>query len=107
MDNNEQQAAKASLEELKKDALKHYEYVSAVAHYWSSLVPKAIEAYQEWISVEEKPQKFKNVLCISNKGQYAIACVDASGEFDLCHCEAENGEEYYTHWQPLPPPPTN
>ena len=41
----EEQAGKASLEELKRDAFKHYEYVSAVAHYWSSLIPKAIEAY--------------------------------------------------------------
>lgn len=61
-----------------------------------------------WISVEDRlPEKFRNVLCYSNKGQIAISCVDASGELDTFHLEAENCAEWYTHWQPLPSPPSH
>ena len=59
----------------------------------------------EWISLKKKlPPKFKNVLCISKKGQIRIACVDSSGKIDEFELEVDRNDKY-THWQPLPLPP--
>lgn len=39
------QAAQASIADLKRNALDHYEKISAAAHEWHSVIPKAIAAY--------------------------------------------------------------
>lgn len=39
------QAAQTPLEDLRRNALEHYEHVSTVAHQWHSAIPKAIAAY--------------------------------------------------------------
>lgn len=39
------QAAQTPIEDLRRNALEHYEKVTTVAHEWYSVVPKAINAY--------------------------------------------------------------
>lgn len=43
--NNLPQAYQTPFEDIKKQALEHYEDISAKAFHWNSLVPKAIMAY--------------------------------------------------------------
>jgi hypothetical protein len=58
-----------------------------------------------WVAVGDRlPKGFKNVLCISKKGQIRISCVDGSGKLDNFELEVDESD-YYTHWQPLPTPP--
>lgn len=52
MDNNSG-AARTSLADLKKGALEHYEDLATKCHHWYSFIPQAIEAYQEWINVND------------------------------------------------------
>ena len=55
-----------------------------------------------WIKANEKlPKKFMNVLVLSDKGDYAISCVDNSGEFD----EYPFYPDKIKYWQTLPIPP--
>lgn len=65
-----------------------------------------VRGNDKWISVEEDnlPEKFLNVLVITNKKQFGISCVDSSGEIDDFICEVD-GTEKITHWRPLPEPP--
>lgn len=60
-----------------------------------------------WIPVspETMPPLLKKVLGISSKGQIVFTCMDMSGNMDQYELTAfEN--DYFTHWQPLPSPPT-
>lgn len=60
-----------------------------------------------WVSVEDRLPKFNvNVLACSKKGKIDISFVDASGKLDSFQLEVDNGKDYYTHWQPLPPLPS-
>lgn len=56
-----------------------------------------------WVCIKKLPPKFKNVLAFSEKGSMRITCVDASGKMD--RYELDDDDEW-THWQPLPSPPT-
>ena len=44
----EEQTAQTPLEDLRNDALKHYEDVSIKAHHSSSVIPKAINFYYDY-----------------------------------------------------------
>lgn len=119
----ESQTGQATLEELKRDALKHYDEVSTKAHHWNSLVPRAIETYTEWISVNEKrPLLVPGMNCSQNvlavcEGRLMVMCYSyiEAGEdsgYAWCNCYGDiNGDAEYdddykvTHWQPLPSPP--
>lgn len=104
---NEQGAGKASLEDLKRGALAHYEEAAAAAHHWSSFIPKAIEAYQEWISISDKVPGHKNEVLIGGE------CCELCYNIDIGFLEdgewfLKNGESPHykvTHWMPLPNPP--
>lgn len=67
----------------------------------------------QWISVKDGlPPKNKNVLVFSNRGKIDIGFVcPRTGEFDTFQLEAfwlmeQNESAAYTHWMPLPEPPT-
>lgn len=128
MDNNEQQAAKASLESIKQAALQHYADISAKAHHWNSLVPKAIEAYQEWISIEERVPEyterhtmwndetnqpepygepaFQIVLAYNEELGIFKAKYEKRGHWSEISSISIKGSVKPTHWQHLPTPPT-
>lgn len=40
-----EEAGKTPLEDIKQDALNHYEQLANAAHYWNSFIPIAIKAY--------------------------------------------------------------
>ena len=45
---SEPQAAKTPLNDLRKEALEHYDDVSSKAHHWSNDVPRAIDFYYDY-----------------------------------------------------------
>lgn len=114
---NEQGAGKASLEDLKHGALEHYESVSRIAHHWNSFVPAAIEAYQEWISVEDRlPPNGDDVLAYVKYDEFPITARYINKRWKLgysameyiesdCGHDSVLHKEYVTHWMPLPNPP--
>lgn len=53
----DEQSAQTPLEDLRKDALKHYEEASSAIHHWSSFVENAIKAYNP----ESTPSKGEDV----------------------------------------------
>lgn len=64
---------------------------------------EAFEMFPQWISIEDvKPIRFTRVLTYYqiDTDVHIIECVTVLNPYDPEH-------DSYTHWQPLPPPPTN
>lgn len=71
-----------------------------------SIVNKRKDSVGSWISVEDSlPEYNKNVLVFSKSGNTDISFVDIKGKLDDFGLEVSNGDDYYTHWMPLPAPP--
>jgi hypothetical protein len=74
--------------------------------YQNLIAPPQETGLREWVKATDKslPPRFKNVMCYSSKGRYAISCVDATGSFDEFECEVD-ADEHFTHWMYLPTKP--
>lgn len=63
----------------------------------------------EWISVKDRLPNFNiNVLGATNQGKIVITFAESDGSLCVmdidCHYEGE--DEHFTHWMPLPSPPS-
>lgn len=62
----------------------------------------------KWISVKDRlPEQFKIILAIDSDGDYHLTAVDASGILDEYSIGEDEDSPTYTHWMPLPLPPSS
>jgi hypothetical protein len=114
----EERACQTPLEDLRRDALEHYDELATKACHHSSVIPKAINHYfdslrkkNKWISVEDRLPTNKEVLknwkflVCNNRDNWTDAAYYSETDGDLW----DNGEcgVIPTHWMPLPTPPKN
>jgi len=115
----EEQTYANPIEDQRREALDHYREASKQAHYWSSFVEAAIKAYNPeslpatqsgegnvtgWVSVKDRLPEFnKNVAGYTKNKRITMTFTDMSGQLDTQEIDED---DYYTHWHPLPKPPT-
>ena len=61
---NNSQTYQTPLDDLRRDALNHYDYASSKVHHWSSSIPQSINFYYDYKQMSIW-QKFK--LIFKNK----------------------------------------
>jgi hypothetical protein len=108
----EKQAAKASLEDIKRGALEHYEELATSAHHWSSFIHRAIKQYQDWIPIGEYLPEDKQQVIFYTTGfrsrEIRIGVFLKKDQWDRSNMFVGDGflhEKNVSHWMPVPIPP--